>query len=536
MRAENDDLYSLPSSERTWTRILARRAEKSPNQTWLVSIDDGDELTYSEAYRWVQRLAAGLWERGLRQGNSVVLQLPGSLEHVLLMHAVWACGATAVPIHPHWDGKLLEDALRVAEPELIIRSDDRDQHTSAPVDEGRARTKTLTLSRSGSLDSRLDVLAMNDDRHSVIPVDVKPQDEMTVVFTSGTTGPAKGVSISHHFWYVTALDYIGLVRLTSKDRIFLYLPFSHGGPHIMGHLPALLSGAQVVITAAFSVTNFWRQVHEYGVTTFNVFGNVPYLLYGAPVGAGDREHACRVAVCFPAPHKIKEEFENRFGVTLLESYAMTESGLVIHDDQGHRRMGSCGRSSSHYQVQLVDEFGAPVEVGQPGEIVTRPLRPGSMFSGYKNDPVSTLEAFRGLWFHTGDRARQDAEGYFYFVDRVTDSIRRSGENISSYQVESYVLNQPQVLECAVVGVPSDIQEEEVLVLARLHPGVDYAERELIADLRRVMPKYMWPRYVAFVEDFDRTENGKLRKVSYRRPIEDLGHLRLFDSAQIDDSI
>lgn len=248
---------------------------------------------------------------------------------------------------------------------------------------------------------------------------------------------------------------------------------------------------------------------------FDFMGATLTMLYKRPSLAADRDNPARLGWGVPVP-EFAADFEHRFGVKLVELYGSTDAGVpMYHPVDEPRRQGSCGRPIAQYDVRLFDEQGAEVPVDTVGEIVVRPNEPSLMSDGYYGMPAATLESRRDLWFHTGDMARRDADGYFYFVGRRTDSIRRRGENISAFEVEEVVKLHPGVLDAAAFGVPSDLTEEDVMVAVVPRAGHAVAPPELIEFCVSRMGSHMVPRYVDLVESLPRTPTEKVEKARLR---------------------
>jgi crotonobetaine/carnitine-CoA ligase len=213
--------------------------------------------------------------------------------------------------------------------------------------------------------------------------------------------------------------------------------------------------------------------------------------------------------------EIFDDFQKRFGVQLVEVYGSTECGIVTYNTIDEMRLGSCGRAAPYYEVEIHDEFDQPVGPGVPGEIVVRPREPFLMFTEYYGNPAATVDAFRNLWFHTGDRAIVDEDGYYTYIDRLKDSIRRRGENISSWEVERVINSMESVQEAAVIGVPSELTEEEVLAVVVAKPDAALAPEEIIREVNARMPHFAVPRYIRFVADLPRSPAQRVQKYVLR---------------------
>jgi crotonobetaine/carnitine-CoA ligase len=344
-----------------------------------------------------------------------------------------------------------------------------------------------------------------------VDVVVHPWDPLSIIYTSGTTGLSKGALGSHNFWIVCAekmLEY----RDGKKEDIYLtFLPLYHFNAQVLTTLTVLIAEAQMVLLDRFSASRFWDQIRYYSATQFNYLGAVMPILAKQPVKSNDAMNPARIALGAGCPAALMEEVEKRFGIKCLEGFGMTEIGIPIHVKVNDRRRGSCGKPMDIYEVKLFNDRDEEVPPGEIGEIVFRPLEPFVMMSEYYNMPEKTLEAFRNLWFHTGDLARKDQDGYFYFVDRKKDALRRRGENISSFEVERAINTHPKVLESAAVAVQSELAEDEVKICVVLKPGETLSPEDLIRYANDRMPYFAVPRYVEFMESLPKTPTERVQK-------------------------
>ena len=283
--------------------------------------------------------------------------------------------------------------------------------------------------------------------------------------------------------------------------------------------PALLAGARVAYVERFSGSRFWQQAIDAGATTFNGIGAMLYFLWNQPAGPLDRAHSVHTISAAPAPRDIYHEFEERFGVTLTEGYGLTETGVAtVMDPTAPPRLGSCGVANPGYEVSIVEPgTDRPLPPETPGEIVVDMKIPNIVMRAYYGMPEKTAEDFRNLKLHTGDLGRMDADGYFYFMDRVKDYIRRRGENVSSMEVEKIVNDHPGVAESAAVGVKAGegaSSEDEILVVC-VAEGAAPDPVELTLWLAERMPYFMVPRYIRFVDRLPKTPTERVQKVPLR---------------------
>ncbi|MFI5426617.1 AMP-binding protein [Aeromicrobium sp. UC242_57] len=335
------------------------------------------------------------------------------------------------------------------------------------------------------------------------------------MFTSGTTGPSKGVLLSHHYLAAYGLMYAEVNQLKADDVILNFLPFFHVSGKFLT-MATLAMDARMHLQPRLSVTTFWEEIRKYGVTNFVGVGGVCNMLLAQTRRPEDAQTSLRTVYAVPDPADIHREFEERFGCTMTTVFGSTEAGLPIFRGPSHEyRPGSCGQQSPYYEIRVVDDRDQEVPVGESGDIVVRSRRPYLLGSGYIGMPERTVEAWRNLWFHTGDRGRVDADGWYWFEDRSSDSMRRRGENISSFEVEMLVCRHPAVAEAVVVAAPSSVGEDEVWVLAKLRDEASLTHEGLLLHCAAVMPYFMIPRYFDIVEEFPRTPTAKVEKYKIR---------------------
>jgi crotonobetaine/carnitine-CoA ligase len=281
-------------------------------------------------------------------------------------------------------------------------------------------------------------------------------------------------------------------------------------------MPALMSGAKMVLVERFSASGFWDDVKRYGCTEFNYIGGILPILYKADPKPDDADNPLRVMMGGGAPKDLFEAIEKRFGVTLIEGYGTSESGLPLMNSLSHRKPGTVGRPSRGAQVKLVDDDGVEVGPNVAGEFLVRNNLPYSVLLEYYNDAERTVEAWRDLWFHAGDYGYYDEEGYYYFVDRKKDALRRRGENISSYEVEKVVNSHPAVLESAAIAAKSEFGEDEVMICLTLKEGQTLTPEELIQYCEPRMAYFMIPRYVRMMKEMPKTPTQRIQKYKLRQ--------------------
>ncbi|MBN9622255.1 MAG: AMP-binding protein, partial [Actinobacteria bacterium] len=349
------------------------------------------------------------------------------------------------------------------------------------------------------------------------PWDRAPHELAMVLYTSGTTGPSKGVLVP---WGQVGSVAAGVYpEGTHKAGDILYCPFPPN--HIGGRLlPAvgIRHGLPVVIRETWSASAFWPEIHRHGCTTTAMVSAMANILWRSPASDTDADNPITNLLLLPVIDEY-EQFEERFGLRICTTFNMTEISIATQSGWGIEDPRSCGKARlgpPGYQLRLVDEHDYPVEVGEVGELVVRTDVPWSLNAGYFGRPQQTAEAWRNGWFHTGDAFKCDEEGRYYFVDRMKDAIRRRGENVSSFEVEREVSDHPDVVECAAIGVPAAIGEEDIKVFVVTTPGSELTEAELIEHVGEKCAPFMVPSYVEFVDELPKTEaTERVKKAELR---------------------
>jgi crotonobetaine/carnitine-CoA ligase len=489
--------------------ILARRAAHEGHRPFLFH---GDAVhNCNDLLREADRLAGAAQRAGIRKGDRVAIMLGNRPEYLHIWFGLARIGAVEVPLNIAHKGDLLAYMI------------DRSECRLAFVETGLRPQMDAVRAQTPKLERLVELDAIGGDSWDTFlhdapvpqPVTVGAADPAAILFTSGTTGPSKGAVLPHGYPLFLGEIVRRLGGYTAEDRLLNALPLFHGNAQFLSTAPALMSGAQMVLVPRFSAGTFWDTVRRFGCTEFNYIGGILSILLKAEPRADDADNPLRVMVGGGAPRDRVTEFERRFGVTLLEGYGMSEIGIPLSSTPEERRAGSCGRPHFGYEVRLVDDAGDDVGADTPGELLVRPNRPNAMLLEYYGMPEETVAAWRDLWFHTGDYLQRDADGWYYFVDRKKDAIRRRGENISSFEVERSVLAHPAVLECAAVAVPSELGEDDVMLCVVPRPGATLTAPELIAHCEARMAKFMVPRYVRLLDALPKTPTERVQKYVLR---------------------
>jgi crotonobetaine/carnitine-CoA ligase len=511
------DLLRLPVEELVVRDVLAEQVQVSADRPFIRC---GTEVaTYGDVHAAAERDAAALTGLGVTNGDLVALMLPNAIQYVELFFGMAYRGAAVVLVNTSFRGYMLEYVLNdaacpvlIADPEylpVLWESQEQLQHLRtiavtgdpsavAEWDDRFNKTRVVSLS---TITAQVDAaVPTSRARHS---------DLHCVVYSSGTTGPSKGIMISNAHSVVKAVEVLRICGYSENDILYSPLPLFYSMGLLRGVLSVALVGSSIAIKDRFSVSEFWDDVRFHGATVGHCVFSIPKMLEQAPPTSRDREHSLRCM--FNAQHN--PDFEERFGVKCIESYGLTEGGNALYNRFDEPVVpGSCGRVSDEWEVRLADTEGSEVPLGDTGEILLRPKEPGRIMLGYLNKAEATTTAFRDLWFHTGDLARRDDSGYYFYQGRNKDVIRRRGQNISGWEVEQILLTHPDVGDAAALALPSDVGEDDLRVVLVAREGLDTIDlADVAAFSENRMPAFMVPRFFEQVDDLPRTPSGRVEK-------------------------
>jgi crotonobetaine/carnitine-CoA ligase len=490
--------------------LLERRAAETPEKVFA-RFADGQCWTYGETREVARRAALGFERLGVKQGDTVLSWLPNGPDALRVWFGLNYLGAVYVPINLAYKGKLLEHIVENADARLIV------VHAELyPRLEAIRRAKLSDAVIVGGGAAPLEGLRVHDAaalspageaRLPPLAHEIAPWDMQTIIYTSGTTGPSKGVMSSYLQAYCMGAEPFHF--LGADDRFMINLPLFHVGG-TCAVFAMLAKGASIAVVDAFDTASFWATVRETGSTTVVLLGVMAGFLVKQPPRPEDRGHGLTSAIMVPLCEDA-EAFSRRFACDIYTVFNMTEISTPLVSGRNPGPLGTCGRPRPGVEARVVDEHDCEVAPGQVGELMLRTDRPWAMNHGYFRNPEATARAWRNGWFHTGDAFRVDDGGNFFFVDRMKDAIRRRGENISSFEVETEVCAHPAVKEAAAVAVPSELAEDEVLVAVSLAEGASLDPRDLIEFLVPRMAHFMVPRYIRIVRELPKTPTQKVQK-------------------------
>jgi carnitine-CoA ligase len=511
-----------PRGERNLTDLLEERAVARGDQTFLV-FEDGDgtisELTYDEFAAQVRRCARGLQERGIGPGDRVVVHLRNCPEILIAWFALARLGAVFVPSNVANTAGELVHILAVSAAGLAITQPALLAAVEEAIAEGGSEAR-IVVARCGAEGHTpfADLLAHGDDAPRP---DVGSNEVVELIFTSGTTRKPKAVMLTHSNCLRAGLDAVHCLWLDEGERCLTALPLFHVNAQAMSVMAALTVGGTLILVEEFRASRFWSQVRRHRATQTSVVAMQLRTLLAQPPDDGDADHDVRrLFYAINVTDDEKERFEARYGVALINGYGLSEAMTLVTCSPivGPRRWPSIGLPSPGRRVALIDDEGREVAQGEVGEIVVEGTPGRDIMLGYLDDPESTAEALRGGRLHTGDNAWADEQGFLYFFDRKKDMIKRAGENVSALEVEAALLEHPQIVEAAVVGVPDAIRDEAVAAVVVAAAGGAVSAEDVAEHCRTRLARFKVPTVVEFADELPKTSIGKVRKDVLRKQL------------------
>ncbi|WP_426955637.1 AMP-binding protein [Muricoccus radiodurans] len=466
---------------------------------------DGRPITFADLDRMSASLSAGLAGLGVARGDRVAVMMRNSPVSLALLFALARAGMVWVPVNAALRGEGLRHVLTQSDPRAVIA----DAEALPRIAECGAPAEGRSLVVAGDPDAALPIERLLATEPLAEAPPPRPDELFAIMYTSGTTGPAKGVMVTHHMLRLAGEGALLVAAARDGDVLFVWEPLYHIGGAQLIVLP-LRRRVILAMVSRFSAGRFWQEVRAEGATHIHFLGGILQILLKQPEGPLDRAHGARIAWGGGCPIDVWRPFEGRFGLQIRECYGMTEaSSFTTFNDSGP--VGSVGRPVPWLTVSLADEAGQPVPVGARGEIVVRSSDPGALTPGYFRNPEATAKALRDGALHTGDSGSFDAHGNLFFHGRLTDSVRVKGENVSAWEVEHVAASHPAVEDCAMIGVAADVGEQDIKLFVKPRAGVSVDLAELSAFIGARVAPYQNPRYLATVEEFERTPSLRIMK-------------------------
>ncbi|HQS45127.1 MAG: hypothetical protein B7Y12_07195 [Rhizobiales bacterium 24-66-13] len=504
----------------TLTDKLIHQAQTRPDAPAVVS--DTVSLTWAELCDLSLRTSTFLRGYGIEKGDHVALLCGNRPAFLVAWFALANIGAVTVSLNTGLVGEGLRYSVRQCEAKAVLveRSILEAKRTDLePALDGR------TLIVFGGEE---DLFAAAGAHAPDAPYDGLGSDPMSIIYTSGTTGLPKGVLNCHEAFLASGLWMTRFLDIVESDRIMVFLPLFHTNPQMYAVMSALEVGCTLVIRPKFSVSTFFDDARRFGCTMFTYVGTVLAMIMARRTEP-DFDHPLTRCVGGGCPQEVWRAVEDRFGIKPHELYGMTEvGGWVTGNSAAAYRFGSCGKARPDVEVAVVDGQDNPLPPGTAGEIVVRPKAPFTLLLGYWGNPNATWDASRNFWFHTGDSGMMDEDGYLYFLGRLKEIIRRGGENISPFEIETALLHHAEIEDAAVVAVPDPIFGEEIkAVIVARRP---FAANEVRGFLKGRVADFMLPRYVQFVDAIPRTETQKIQRRALQEDTRDVVDLEAREHA------
>lgn len=486
----NPEAPAVPASARYRRRSpvaeLIRAERLRPDRLLLRTVDT--DVSVAQFAELARSCATDLLLRfGVQAGDRVAVVGRNSLLRLAWQYGAYWIGAVEVSVNFELKGPMLEHVLTDSAPTLIL-SDPEFLH-ELEGHAGAVRIQPLAAPVSASED--VDVAELD-----AVEAALGPDLLATILYTSGTTGPSKGVMLPRAYFANNADSISEALELSEGDIGYFVLPFFHVDAHIV-FPAAVMSGSALAFNRRFSVSRFWTEIETFRCTWVFVIGSM--LSAVATVPAREALTATRFLGA-PIPQESYEFFEDGLGITILSMYGQTEADGPTFERTGRRKRGSAGIACDAFEIAILDESGHRVPSGTVGELCHRPRYPNLVMTGYWNRPEATLDAWRNLWFHTGDLGRIDEDGFLFYCGRITDSLRRRGENISAYELESVIRDAPGVVDAAAIGVVDALGgEDEIKVLISCAGDGEFDARSFFAYCEDALPRYAVPRFLEVVD-------------------------------------
>ncbi|MFC3167805.1 ATP-dependent acyl-CoA ligase [Paracoccus fontiphilus] len=496
---------------RHFPALLRRRMDAAPDLP-LVRIGDR-HLTAAQLCDNAARWGGMLTGAGVARHDRVAMLCGNRIEFLELLAAIGWIGAVSVPINTASRGLQLQHILQNSGARVLIIERALLEGLST-IDRTGLPLETVWVLDADGDDLPAGTAPLPQPGQPVDCADVRTSDAFSILYTSGTTGLSKGVICPHgqfFWWAITTGRQLGI---EPGDVLHTTLPLFHTNA-LNCFFQALVFGATQSLSERFSVSRYYDQLRASDATVTYLLGAMVPMLLSRDASPAERDHKTRIALAPGVPGHFHAEFTRRTGILLLDAFGSTETNNVIQTEADSVNPGFMGRVAKGFAARVVDQDDFPVPDGMPGELLLRADEPYAFASGYLGMAEATVETWRNLWVHTGDRVVREADGSFRFVDRIKETIRRRGENISSFEVEQGVLSHPAVATAAAYPVRSELAEDEVMVAVVLKDGAMLDPADLIRHCETRMPYFAVPRFVDLRTDLPRTENGKVQKFKLR---------------------
>lgn len=506
---------ALPLGSQVAGKILLQQARSIGRRPFVEFA--GEALSYHDANERATRVANAFVALGAKKGMRVAIAMRNCLEYLDLWFGLSKIGVVQVPLNTAFRSRQILDVLRRAPVHFIVSDGTLDTELAVALEQAAGAVTVLHLGASNLKDSaRVKMFSFREctaRAESVEPDSglVCGSDMGAIMNTSGTTGPSKGVQLSHAQQFILGRNIANDLGLTDEDVYYNFFPLFHNTAQAMITIPVLLTGSRMVLTEKFSASGFWTDVEKYRCTCFYYIGEILRILLNADSAREARVTSLRIGWGIGASPKDFVEFQKRYRVKLRSGYGSTEANVPCFLPRRRIKPGSVGRPLPEFEIRIADERGVPLPAGQTGEILVRSVEPYATMLGYDGDPQATLAAWRDLWFHTGDAGYADSDGDMFFVGRLRDVIRVRGENVSAFEIEETISQLPGVLEVAAIAVPCELGGDDIKIVIVPRPDTHIDMEAVIAHAAAQLPRHCVPRYIEIVEAMPKTETNKIQK-------------------------
>jgi len=511
MNSNSTDIYAVEAVPASLRELVDQRGREHAAAVFISVPEQSKSLTFGAYRTAVFDLAAMLSEKGLRQGGRVALLLSNGLNPAVAILAVMAAGGVAVPINPRLTKPEINGILSHSGVNMLLS--DRNHADKMPSLPGSGKSSDLESPEEGNGFHLLQVgESAATDAAPTTDLLLLSDDPALILYTSGTTGHPKGVVLSHGNLLENAQYIVSAHRLTAADRALCVLPLFHINGFVVTLLAPLLSAGSVIMPERFKADLFWDWQHDYQATWFSAVPTIFSILLSHQEPPLDYARSLRFArsASAPLPVAVLEEFEQRYGIPVIETYGISEAACQVTANPLpplQHKPGSAGVPVGN-KLKVVDEHGAHQPLGDVGEVL---IRGKNVFSGYLNNRSADREALRNGWFHTGDLGYLDQDGYLFLTGRKKEQINRSGEKISPREVEEVIHRLPEIEAVGVVGLPHQLYGEEVAAFITLRPGRNIEPEQIREHCRLSLAAFKIPREIVFVDELPKGPSGKIQR-------------------------
>ena len=492
------------------SEIILNQCKNYPERK-IIEFVDGPEWSFDDLKNKSFEKAKILQDLHVKQGDTVTVMVDEPIEFIPYWAASSFLGVMFVALNTALQGSVLHHQITLTKSNVMIVSDVYYENVIQLVKEKNLKIKVFNC-------SSLTYNGMIQEKDVYIG---KISDEVCAMFTSGTSGPSKGVLMPNAHCVLFAVGTIENYKLNHNHVFYISLPLFHANGLFMQFLACVMVGSKAVIKSRFSASNWLNDIRKYNVTHTNMLGAIAAFITAQPPSENDKDHDLILIGSAPLPSEPERVFRDRFGVKdVLPLYGMTEVNIPLYGLINEKGDGKCGKLyNKYFEVEIRDpETDLPLQDGEVGEIVVRPKQPSGFMSGYMGMPEKTIEAWRNFWFHTGDAGIKDLSGNFTFVDRIKDCIRRRGENISSYEVEQAFLEISYITEAAAYAIPAkggEGMEDEVMVALMKNNDISVDYIDLLNKVKKNLATFAIPKYIRIMDNFPKTQTGKIQKNKLR---------------------